>query len=380
MTGNIFLTRQPVLNRSKAITATRLLLHLPAGASMAQAAAELQVLAEHWPGERTVFVGFVGAMPSADLLAWQVPRNAMIEIPAAGLAQPATQEVMHKLAQAGVSLCLTGYGAATAVPAGFEFRFVLGDASAVKGHPPGLLIAQGMEDNAQFDACVEAGFGGAAGWFFLRGATPAKKLNPGHAQIVRVLNLVRHNAEIRDIEAALKQDIALSFKLLRYINSAAFGLPVEIQSFRHAVTILGYDKLNRWLSLLLVTASKDPAAPALMQTAIARARFMELIGQGYIDKSETDNLFITGAFSLLDTLLGVPMETALEEMRLPEAINDALIAHQGAYAPFLDLALACERTDAAELAARAEALQITAEVVNRAHLKALAFADGLQLG
>ncbi|MFZ5511429.1 MAG: EAL and HDOD domain-containing protein [Pseudomonadota bacterium] len=379
MTGNIFLTRQPVLNRNKAITATRLLLHMPAGTSMVHAAAELQALAEHWPGERTVFVGFVGATPSADLLAWQVPQNAMIEIPAAGLAQPATQEVMHKLAQAGVSLCLTGYGAATRVPAGFEFRFVLGDASAVRGNAPGLLIAQGVGDNAQFDACVKAGFGGAAGWFFLRGATPAKKLNPGHAQIVRVLNLVRHNAEIRDIEAALKQDVALSFKLLRYINSAAFGLPVEIQSFRHAVTILGYDKLNRWLSLLLVTASKDPAAPALMQTAIARARFMELIGQGYIDRSETDNLFITGAFSLLDTLLGVPMETALEEMRLPEAINDALIGHQGAYAPFLDLALACERADAAELAARAEALQITAEVVNRAHLKALAFADSLQL-
>lgn len=379
MRSDIFITRQPVLNRNRAITATRLLLHLHNGSGMRAAAVQLEQLGDCWPAERTVFVGFEGGMPSTDLLGWQVPENAMVEIPASTLDQPATGEVMRKLSEAGVPLCLTGYSAMTAVPPGFEFRFVLGDATSLRASPPGLLIAHGIADNAQFDACAKAGFGGAAGWFFLHGVTPARRLNPGHAQIVRVLNLVRANAEVRDIEAALKQDVALSFKLLRYINSAAFGLAVEIQSFRHAVTILGYDKLNRWLSLLLVTASKDPAAPALMQTAIARGRFMELMGHGYIDKSELDNLFITGAFSLLDTLLGVSMETALEEMRLPEAINDALISREGTYGPFLELALACEQGNAEGLRAHAEALQLTAEAINRAHLKALSFADSLQL-
>src|SRR5690606_30053898 len=111
-----------------------------------------------------------------------------------------------------------------------------------------------------------------------------------------LLNLVRRNGDIRDIETVLKQDLALSYKLLRYINSAGFGLMYEIQSFRHAVNILGYDALNKWLSLLLVTDSRDPSAPALMQTAITRGRFMEEAGAGHVDADERDNLFITGAF------------------------------------------------------------------------------------
>ena len=137
---------------------------------------------------------------------------------------------------------------------------------------PGIALAKGLPDIKAFADAMEHGYAGATGWFFLRGRPMAEKLNPGHAQIVRVLNLVRRNAEVKEIETALKQDVALSYKLLRYINSAGFGLSCEIESFRHAVTILGYAKLNKWLSLLLVTASRDPSAAALMQTAIARGR------------------------------------------------------------------------------------------------------------
>ena len=242
-----------------------------------------------------------------------------------------------------------------------------------------LLLAKGLADNAQFDMCTNKGFGGAAGWFFLKGVTPAKKLTPGQAQTIHLLNLVRANADLKEIEAALKRDVALSVKLLRYINSAGFGLAVEIQSFRHAVTMLGYDKLNKWLSLLLVTSSKDPAAPALMQAAIARGRFMELAGRERVDKRELDNLFIAGAFSLLDILLGVLMETALADMHLPDTISDALISGSGPYAPFLALARVSEQGDHAQFSARAAELQLDAETINRAQLDALTFADSLQL-
>lgn len=377
---SILISREPVLNRNRAITATRLIVRTPPGASAcARTAAELNLLAEHWPGERTVFVSLGGAAPDAGLLEWQVPQNAMIEIPAAALANAATTELMQRLQQAGVPMCLDGYSAGMVLPPGADFRFILADATATVAGAPGLLLAKGLLDNAQFDACMQKGFGGAAGWFFLKGVTPAKKLNPGQAQIVRLLNLVRANADIKEIEAVLKQDVALSFKLLRYINSAGFGLAVEIQSFRHAVTMLGYDKLNRWLSLLLVTSSKDAAAPALMQAAIARGRFMELVGKGYIEKNELDNLFIAGAFSLLDILLGVLMETALADMNLPGPINDVLISGEGPYAPFLQLALASEKADYAAFAALAEELQLPTEEVNRAQLEALRFADSLQL-
>ena len=379
MSQPIFISREPVLNRGRAITATRLTAQAPAGPdACARISAELNRLADSWPAARTVFVGLGGLAPDAGLLDWKVPQNAMIEIPAAAMGNPATLELMQQLQQAGMPLCLDGFSAGMALPAGVDFRFTLADAAATTTGAPGLLLARGLTDNAQFDACIQKGFGGAAGWFFLKGVTPAKKLNPNQAQTIRLLNLVRANADVKEIEAALKQDVALSVKLLRYINSAGFGLTVEIQSFRHAVTMLGYDKLNKWLSLLLVTSSKDAAAPALMQAAIARGRFMELTAAGYVDKSELDNLFITGAFSLLDILLGVLMETALADMHLPDTINDALISGSGPYAPFLALAQAGEQSDYTRYAAQAAELQLDPATVNHAQLEALSFADSLQ--
>lgn len=376
---NILISREPVLNRSRAITATRLIAHAPPGpTACAQIARELNRLAQAWPAARTVFVSLGGLTPDAGLLDWQAPQNAMIEIPAGAVDRPETIELMQRLQQAGVPMCLDGFGAGMALPAGIDFRFILADATANIAGAHGLPLAKGVQDNAQFDACIDKGFGGAAGWFFLKGVTPAKKLNPGQAQTIRLLNLVRANADIKEIEAALKQDVALSVKLLRYINSAGFGLTVEIQSFRHAVTMLGYDKLNKWLSLLLVTSSKDAAAPALMQAAIARGRFMELTAAGYVDKSELDNLFITGAFSLLDILLGVLMETALADMHLPDTINDALISGGGPYAPFLALAKTCEQANHAKYAAQAAELQLDPGAINHAQLEALTFADSLQ--
>jgi EAL and modified HD-GYP domain-containing signal transduction protein len=153
----------------------------------------------------------------------------------------------------------------------------------------------------------------------------------------------------------------------------------KIESFRHAVTLIGYNKLNKWLSLLLVSASDDPAAAVLMQTAVMRGRFMELIAHGRVDGALLDHLFVVGSFSLLDILLGTRLDAVLSELSLPEAISAALLRNEGPCAPWLDLALACEEGGNAELAAKAAALGLAASDVNRAQLEALAFADNLEI-
>lgn len=379
MSQTTLLTREPVVNKNRAITANRLIAHGPNVGAVVEA---LAAQAEVWPTHHPVFVSLGRLVPTPELMEWTIPDNAAIEIPVQTLAHPHTQALMAKLRDAGVGMCLTWFQPDTALPAGHDWRFVLIDArrQPTPEGSPGLSLAWGLPDIGAFRDAVTAGYDGASGWFFLHGNPPAKTLSPGHAQIVRLLNLVRNNGEIRDIEAVLKQDVALSFKLLRYINSAGFGLMVEIQSFRHAVSILGYDALNKWLSLLLVTASRDPSAPALMQTAIARGRFMEEIGGGFFDAVERDNLFITGAFSMLHLLLGASLQSALEEMHLPPPIYDALVSGDGVYAPFLKLARALESFDEKQLAALAHDLHITPDEVNRAHLEALAFADSLQFG
>ena len=377
MNQTTLLTREPVVNKKRAITANRLIAHGPNIASVVET---LNDLAGVWPEHRTVFVSLARLVPTPEILEWSVASNAMIEIPAQTLAHPQTQALLPELRTAGISTCLSWYSPGTALPADMDWRFVLVDGRK-HGSPsgaPSLALAWGLPDIGAFQQAVRNGFDGASGWFFLHGNPPPKDLSPAHAQIVRLLNLVRKNADITEIEALLKQDVAISYKLLRYINSAGFGLMVEIQSFRHAVTILGYSNLNKWLSLLLVTASRDPGAEAMMQTSIARGRFMEEIGRNFFEKSELDNLFIAGAFSLLPILLGTSMQAVLDEMHLPESVTDALLYEEGAYAPFLKLAKASESFDPAVLKQQIEELQLTYEQVNNALLTAVGFADSLQ--
>ncbi|MBL8448135.1 MAG: HDOD domain-containing protein [Zoogloeaceae bacterium] len=377
MSQPVFFTREPVVNKSRAITANRLVAH---GPNIAAIVETLKSLDEVWPDRHTAFLSLGKLVPTPDLLEWVVPENTLIEIPAPTLGHPQTQALLPRLKEAGISVCLSWYGAGTALPPDLDWRFVIVDARRQQAPSglPGLGLAWGLTDTEAFLQAVQGGFDGASGWFFLKGAPAAKQLAPAYAQIVRLLNLVRNNAEIKEIEAVLKQDVALSYKLLRYINSAGFGLMCEIQSFRHAVSILGYNNLNKWLSLLLVTASRDPSAPSLMQAAIARGRFMEEIGASFFDRTGQDNLFITGAFSLLHTLLGTSMEALLEEMHLPSMISDALIRGEGEFGPFLALARHCEGFDATALTALAAQLHLDPTQVNRALLSGVNFADNLQ--
>lgn len=389
---DVFISRQPLVNRQSKIIATRLTLHFGAGATTKDAAKALSALTEFWPqGEKLVFINCENAPLDAAFLDWQIPGNATLEVHSSSVTGPGGTDFIAAVQASQPSLCLSfDAQAKAALSAGLAFRFISFDAQrfspaqlkslATQTQPFGIGVAMNVVDGQSFQACLEAGLNAAASWFFKQPTgTPAKALNPGQAQIIRVLNLVRKNAEIKEIEAALKQDVALSYKLLRYINSAGFGLSCEVQSFRHAVTILGYNKLNKWLSLLLATASKDPMAPALMHTALTRARLMEVLAHGLVDKQEYDNLFITGAFSMLDALLGVSMDKVLESMSLPEPICDALLGNGGVYGPFLDLAQASESGDGAALAEQAGMLGLSADQFNRAQMQALAFADTMEL-
>lgn len=372
---NTVFTREPVVNRRRAITANRLIAHSPDIASVVEA---LNGLNEIWPVRHSVFISLERLVPTSELLEWQAPDNALIEIPFPALEHPRVMELLTQLQNGSARTCLTWWrnqGATAAEP----WRFVIADIrrQASADQAPGVPLAWGLANQTAFDDAIAQGFEGATGWFFLHSTYSSKSLTPAQLQVIQLLNMVRNDADIRDIELLLKQDVTISYKLLRYINSAGFGLMCEVQSFRHAVSILGYAALNKWLSLLLVTTSDHPDAPALMQTAIVRGHFMEQLGASWLDKSHLDNLFITGAFSLLPLLVGASMEKIIEAMTLPESIVDALLHNKGEYAPLLRLACLTEGFDGTELVTQSAALQLTPEQINQALFSALGFADKL---
>lgn len=242
------------------------------------------------------------------------------------------------------------------------------------------LIAEHVESRAQFAELQEIGYKYYQGNFYAKPENlSVKVINPSFEGVLSLLNLVSQDAENRVIENGFKRDTTLSYKLLRYINSVGFGLSCEVQSIGHALTILGRNQLYRWLTLLMVTAGDNATSSALMKTSIIRGRLTELLGEPFFDKKDKDNLFVVGVFSLLDVILKMPMEQALEKLQLPEPIVDALLQRTGIFGPFLKLAEACEDANSVEIVQFAELLQLNPDQVNQCHMDALAWAETLGL-
>jgi EAL and modified HD-GYP domain-containing signal transduction protein len=207
-----------------------------------------------------------------------------------------------------------------------------------------------------------------------RDRRPAKPLAPSYALIIRILNLVRTEADLPALERELKQDVALSYRLLRYINSAGMGFPAQITSYRQAVTVLGYHELYRWLTLLLLTADPAPAKSDAVTSSIVRGRFLELLGRLRLQKSQADDLFIVGIFSRLDELLDQPMETLLEAISISDAMREALLVRGGTYGQLLSLVEAIEAVDSTARTALESSLGVEVPSVDEAYATARSWA------
>ncbi|MGB3882058.1 MAG: HDOD domain-containing protein [Diaphorobacter nitroreducens] len=247
-----------------------------------------------------------------------------------------------------------------------------------QAHSQATLVAEKVETAEQYQRMASLGVKLFQGyWFAQPSLVKAQTIRPSQATIIQLINLVRQQASTGEIEELLKKDPTLSFNLLRFINSSGFGLSCEVTSFRHAVMILGLKKLFRWAALLMTTSRASGSPPAVGQTAVVRGRLMELLAAELLPPEECDNAFVVGVFSLLDAMLGVPLERALETVALPQPVLDALLHNKGVFAPFLELTKACESGDDEAFARTAEALHLSNRQVNWAHLQALAWAESL---
>jgi c-di-GMP phosphodiesterase len=245
-------------------------------------------------------------------------------------------------------------------------------------------IVAGIRSHDAFQRALSAGSDLCQGYFFTRPAQSAAQApNASYANIVNLMRLAQEDAPLQKLEALLKRDAALSFRLLRYINSVGFGLSCEIHSFRHAVTLLGYRNLHKWLALLLVTAARQNNSPALATAAIVRGRLAELLGHDLFEPQQRDNLFIAGTFSLLHAILQMPLEQIAEQVTLPDSVFEALAHATGPFGPILELVIATESLDSPHTPARvadlAMSLGLTHAAVNHAQIEALAWAEGLAL-
>lgn len=314
----------------------------------------------------------------AELAHWSAPRNVLLEIPAAHLLDDARARILFESRGQGVRQALRLQDTAPSRERLKFFQYLVGPASAVRwaGIPVLAIDAQTPE---QAEAALAAGAHALVGWpIAAQPAGDVRELSPSQRAILELVRLVQTDAEIRALEKVFEAEPLLAYMLLTLANSVAFRRRTPTASLRQAVMSIGYQRLVKWLVLLLAIASKDSRIAPLIFTTIVRGYCMENLCQasGY-GRSDADEAFIVGAFSLLDRITGRTMAALLDDVGLPAAVTDALGGRGGPYAAYLDLVLRMESADAARDEAARSGVPLDADTVNKCLLRALAAADAM---
>lgn len=210
-------------------------------------------------------------------------------------------------------------------------------------HARGIkLLVRHVETKAQYDAAFKSGFDYFQGRYFecprlIHGThLPANRLAILHL----IARLYDPQITIEEIESLIRQDITLSYKLLRLINAAFYGLPKKIDSLKRAVVFLGLNRIKHWATVILVN-SIDYRPRELLITALIRARTCEAIAL-QLNRRDGEQCYIAGLFSLLDAIMDAPMEEILRHLNLVDEINQALLYRGGPLGPILQTTLSLE--------------------------------------
>jgi c-di-GMP-related signal transduction protein len=189
------------------------------------------------------------------------------------------------------------------------------------------LLAEKVETAAEFERAVKLGYTLAQGYFFARPKIiPGNNIPPAKIAFLRLLREAnKPELDITRIEDSLKREPALVYKLLRFLNSAAFAWEQPIDSIRHALALLGTDQIRKWIGLLALSALTDRTPASLTPLAIIRARFCELIAAAAGFETRSSELFLFGMLSLFEAILRRPTQEIIEHIDLNEDIRNALL-------------------------------------------------------
>ena len=391
--GQVVLGYSPFIDPKRDVSATRLTVFPLRPDAALDAAQLLHAVGGVWPatGGR-VSLNVTSESLLIDLLKAQPTANVMIEVPAFLAADAGNVELIRTLHGNGNKLILKGRPT-TELPREvlpcFAWSLIeLGDDRRVgeTAVPAGVTrsiphVQAGVRTVADMQASFDRGAQAVLGWpiddVIATGGKP-KPAQPHLQVIVELIRRVDQEEAIERLEQTLKLDPALAFKLLRYINSPAFGLRVEISSFRHAIMMLGYKRLRRWLALLLATASKDVNLKPVMFAAVRRGMLMEELVRTSGDEEMRGEMFICGVFSLLDRMFQQPFSELLGSIPVPPRVFQALAEEAGPFAPYMNLVRAIENESLYDFREAADTLMMSVAEINRAELRALASASEIE--
>lgn len=242
-----------------------------------------------------------------------------------------------------------------------------------------ILLAEKVETYEDLEFARELGFTLFQGYFFCRPTiTQAKYVDTVQSTKLQLLRYVSDpDVSFVDLANVIKRDVVLSYRLLRIVNSAYYGLNYSVTGILHALTILGLDDIRKWVCMILLGQLKTDKPNELIRTALVRGVFMEKLAVLLRKRKERDQFFLLGLFSLSDAIMDASMESIMLETHLSETISEPLITGRGDRAQLLQIVVCMERARWDEAIEIGGHFGIPQEKINQFYIDALVSANKL---
>jgi len=362
----IFVARQPIFNKRKQVLGYELLYRKDARNSYSHLngdQATLEVIINSFSvigmdvltGGKKAFINFTYNLLIKEISAILPPRLVAVEILEDVEPDHDLVEACKKLKQMGYLLVLDDYEVSNEKNSLVDLADIIkvdllstsaSDRKFLAQEFQGKikLLAEKVETEFEFEQAVRDGYDYFQGYFFKRPEImvghdlPTFKQN--YLRIIQDVN--RPEADFHRLETIIKQDLSLSYRLLKLINSAAFGLHTNVFSIKYALVLLGVREFKKWVSLIAMRGIGEGKPDELVMTSLVRAKFAESLAPLMDLRTDSSDLFLMGMFSLIDALLDRPLAEILDELPISAVIKDALLGKESRYKKVYNILLAYE--------------------------------------
>jgi len=244
------------------------------------------------------------------------------------------------------------------------------------------MLAEKVETQEEFTEASKFGYSLFQGYFFCKPEMMShRKLPASKLAYLELLQAATANEiDVQELASKIKHEASLTFRLLRYLNSAAFGLRSEVHSVPHALSLLGERELRKWIAVICIGVMADGKPDELMTIPLVRGRFCELLAPIAGMPSHANDLFLLGLLSVMDAILDQPLKTILADLPVRNEIKEALLAKTGLYRSLLDIAIAHERADWETVSAEVGFLGLDPNKIPEIYVAAVDWSTALRRG
>jgi EAL and modified HD-GYP domain-containing signal transduction protein len=248
---------------------------------------------------------------------------------------------------------------------------------AIKEHPHIDLLAEKVETYQEYEQAQQLGFKYFQGFFFAKPEmVKAKNLSPSQLAMAELLyETSKPELDLASITSVFERDVSLSYKLLRYANSAIFRRRSDVSTIKQALVILGSKELKRFLGLMFAVTANPDKPTELIKLAMTRAKFCELVAQDMKSQIDDSIAFLTGLLSMIDAILDEELEAVLAKLPLAAEIKEPLLTRKGVMAAIIKLVEFIEHARWDKTNIVMEKLKLDKEQAVKHYNEALAWAD-----